>query len=51
MGRSLLILKKKVFYFIEQNLEEEGGLKQAIELMVTNMWEKLKMIIQTAGVN
>ena len=51
MVRSLPILKKKVFYFIEQNQEEQGGLKQAINLMVTNMWEKLKMITQMAGVN
>ena len=51
MGRSLLILKKKVFCFIEQNLEEQGGLKQAIKLMVTNRWEKLKMNNQMAGVN
>ena len=51
MERSLLILKKKGFYFIVQNLEEQDGLTQVIRLMVTNMWVKLKMSIQTAGVN
>ena len=51
MGKSLLILKKRGFYFIVQNLEEQDGLPQVIRLMVTNMWVKLKMSSQTAGVN
>ena len=36
-GEEIVDFKKKVFYFIVLNLEEQDGLTQVIKLMVTNM--------------
>ena len=50
-GNNSLVLSSLINGPLRKEIEEQGGLKQAIKLMVTNMWEKLKMNSQTAGVN